>query len=265
MHRPINAEERIAARFIPSGYIEARREGSSVVYIDPSGLHGIAFRGSSMNSEWHYKFKSPEQRDRTIAEFFAGIVAHEEYKKERKARRQKPEERDTFKVKKALQAAGYNVASVKHGTGTASHWIEIRLDDYREIFDGNGYRVDRYGDVMGIAKMASGREHLEDDIQTDLFMVNILVDFTKRYKCKECASYPCDRPQYMSDDPEQSACPIFETPAAYQARQDRYNAEQPAEQPAEPPRAEIVPARFPASPCNRYGYLNVSIEEVPAE
>lgn len=34
----------------------------------------------------------------------------------------------TKAVKKALQAAGYPVTNVKHGTGTARSWIHIKLN-----------------------------------------------------------------------------------------------------------------------------------------
>lgn len=79
----------------------------------------------------------------------------------------------TLKVKQALKAAGYPDLSVTQGTGTASSWINITI--FGEKFS----QEKDYRRVMMIAKRASGREHLEDDIMTDLFMENILVRFSK--------------------------------------------------------------------------------------
>ncbi|MFA7122188.1 MAG: hypothetical protein WC277_11960 [Bacilli bacterium] len=84
------------------------------------------------------------------------------------------EESTTQRVKQALKAAGYPDVSVTRGKGTAYGWIHITV--YGEKFS----REKDYGKVMWIAKKASGREHLEDDIQTDLFRVNILVGFSKK-------------------------------------------------------------------------------------
>ena len=44
---------------------------------------------------------------------------------------------------------------------------------------------------MSIAKEASGRSHLEDDIQTDYFCVNINVNFKKYHTCSECVISDC--------------------------------------------------------------------------
>jgi hypothetical protein len=84
------------------------------------------------------------------------------------------EESTTQRVKQALKAAGYPDVSVTRGKGTASGWISVRV--FGERFS----REKDYGKVLRIAKKASGREHLEDDIMTDLFMVNINVTFVKK-------------------------------------------------------------------------------------
>jgi hypothetical protein len=197
MRRPITKEERIAARYIPAAYTIYRETKDGIVYSGMSDtpikgkiLHGIAFRGSAMNCEWHYNFRSQAQLEEETAKFFNNLDAHRKYQEERRATRNKGET-DTQKVKKALKAAGYNVTSVHRDTGTASHWIDITIDDYDEYIDKDGYRQRRYGDVMQIAKVASGREHLHDDISTDLFMVNITVNFTKYHRCSECLISNC--------------------------------------------------------------------------
>jgi hypothetical protein len=192
----------------------------------------------------HTTYQSEERCQAAIARFFEGWDSHKAYKEKRSASRTH-QETDTQKVKKALKAAGYPVTSVTRGRGTAAHWIEITIDDYQSIPDETGHLKSRYGDVMAIAQLASGREHLRDDPMTDLFMVNISVNFTKVYRCSECIISNCDK--YHT--PEMSACGGFHSremsdkAAAYYQRQE-------------------LPAPKPA--VGRYDYLNVTIEEVPA-
>lgn len=81
------------------------------------------------------------------------------------------EESTTQRVKRALKAAGYPDVSVTRGKGTSYGWIYVRVFGEKVSLEKD------YGKVLRIAKKASGREHLEDDIMTDLFMVNILVEF----------------------------------------------------------------------------------------
>lgn len=197
MHRPVNATERLAARYIPAGFTVYREIPGAIVYsgIRSTPLKGdlpsaIAYRGTAMNSEWNYTFRSIVQLNEEVEKFFDQVKAHRDYMQTRKATRDKSET-DTQKVKKALKLAGYAVTSVVRGTGTASNWIEIRIDDYDEYIDASGYKARRYSEVMQIAKEASGRSHLHDDIQTDYFCVNINVEFTKYHRCSECLISNC--------------------------------------------------------------------------
>ena len=204
MRRPITKEQRIAARYIPQGYTVYKETPGGIVYASADKLHGIAFRGTAMNSEWNYKFRVPTQLDQECDWFFENIKKHQEFKESRKLTRDHGET-DTQKVKKALKAAGYPVTSVHRDTGTASHWISITIDDYREKMNERGEMDDHYRKVLWIAQVASGREHLHDDIQTDLFMVNISVNFTKYRKCSECVISNCER----WHKPEDCACGSF--------------------------------------------------------
>jgi hypothetical protein len=190
MKLPKNAEERIKARFIPSIYKLYREVPGAVVYASEDHQHAIAFRGTALNHEWHFRFKNQQQLDRTCEELFDRVKAHQDYKAERKAKRVY-EEPDTLKVKRALKSAGYAVTSVHHDTGTASNWIDITIDDYDEYIDTNGHKQRRYGEVMRIAKIASGRQDLHDDISTDYFEVNINVTFKKYHRCGECLISNC--------------------------------------------------------------------------
>lgn len=204
MKRPINAQERISARYIPAGYTVYKEMNGGIVYASADKLHGIAFRGTAMNHEWNYRFRDPASLDQECDRFFGNLKAHQEFKKSRKLTRDKGET-DTQKVKKALKAAGYNVTSVTRGTGTASDWIEIRIDDYESVINERGDLDSQYGKVLWIAQVASGREDLHDDIQTDLFMVNISVNFSKYHRCAECVISNCDK--YHT--PESGACGGF--------------------------------------------------------
>jgi len=202
--RPSNAEERIQARYIPAGFTIYRQAAGGIVYAAPDKMSAIAYRGTAMKPEWHYRFQTPVQLDPECDRFFENLKAHEEFKQSRKLNRDKGET-DTQKVKKALKAAGYPVTSVTRGTGTASHWIEITIDDYQSVINNQGDMVSQYGAVLSIAKKASGREHLEDDIQTDLFLVNISVHFTKYRRCRECVISNCR--EYHT--PDSGACGGF--------------------------------------------------------
>ena len=213
MQRVITKEGRLAARYIPAGYTELRREGDSVIYVSPTGLTIIAYRGTAMNSSFHTQYRNLEQRDQDVDRFFRNIAETKKFYEDRKATRDKGET-DTQKVKKALKAAGYPVTSVHRDTGTASHWIDITIDDYQSIMNERGDMESQYGKVLWIAQVASGREHLHDDIQTDLFRVNISVNFTKYHKCSECVVSNCER--YACDKyhtPESCACGSFRNQA----------------------------------------------------
>jgi len=204
MMRPITAQERIASRYIPAGYKEYRRDGNTVVYVSETGKSGIAFRGTAMNADWHTTYTTIEAFERAITAFFDRQDEIRKWKETRKATRQHGET-DTQKVKKALKAAGYNVTSVHRDTGTASNWISITIDDYRDVINERGDMTDRYGNVLWIAQVASGRENCHDDIQSDYFEVNINVNFTKNHKCAECVISNCDK--YHT--PEMGACGGF--------------------------------------------------------
>jgi len=81
---------------------------------------------------------------------------------------------ETKLVKSALKTAGYN-ARVGHGKGTAYGWIKVSIKgpETWEEFHKSG----EYGKVHDIIQHAAKRDHLVDDIQTDLFMVCINVSY----------------------------------------------------------------------------------------
>jgi hypothetical protein len=204
MQRIITKEGRMAARWIPSGMTIYREIPGAIVYASPDKLHAVAYRGTAMNPEFNYKFRSSAQLDQECEQLFDRVKAHNEYR-ERKKAEIKTGVTDTQKVKKALKDAGYPVTSVTRGSGTAHNWIEIKIDDYQSKVNDKGRMESQYGDVMVIAKEASGRSHREDDIQTDYFCVNISVTFTKHHLCSECVISNCEK--YHT--PDSGACGGF--------------------------------------------------------
>lgn len=101
----------------------------------------------------------------------------------------------TQAVKRVLKEQGYEVVSCKYGTGTASWWIHTTViypDNLPPMLvkrdNGSGYDHEYYSNaysdfrskVAWEAQKAAGRGHLEDDIQTDLFMVCMNTDVISR-------------------------------------------------------------------------------------
>ena len=89
----------------------------------------------------------------------------------------KKEVSPTTAAKRALKAAGYEVTSCTRGRGTAWGWITAKITG---TWTDKEFRDEHYATAFGILKKATGREHLEDDIQTDLFMVNLHLDYDPR-------------------------------------------------------------------------------------
>ncbi len=95
--RPVTAEQRIAARYIPKNALPIEEQGLGVVYVYPSaGKYGaIAYLPKAMKRSWHYSFRTDAQLDKYIAEWFDGLRKHQEYVASNKAARKAPH---SFKV-----------------------------------------------------------------------------------------------------------------------------------------------------------------------
>jgi len=110
------------------------------------------------------------------------------------------QESETQAIKRVLKEQGYEVVSCTYGRGTASNWINtvvIYPDDAPpmtrpvERYPGqidqmytNEYDTFRRT-VAWEAQKAAGRGHLADDIQTDLFMVNMITSVISRKEHEE--------------------------------------------------------------------------------
>lgn len=104
-------------------------------------------------------------------------------------------------VRNALKEAGYEIVYCRHGKGTAYNWIEVEviypdnlppMTTPREMYpDGPiEHRYTReyddfYHAVRWLVQKSAGRGHLQDDIQTDYFCVNILVEVVSRKRYEE--------------------------------------------------------------------------------
>jgi hypothetical protein len=91
--RPSNAEERIQARYIPAGFTIYRQAAGGIVYAAPDKMRAIAYRGTAMRHEWHYRFRSLSEFEQTCDGFFESLKAHEEFKQKR------ANDRKNFEVK----------------------------------------------------------------------------------------------------------------------------------------------------------------------
>ena len=72
MIRPVKKDERIAARWIPADMTVYREIPGAIVYATPDKLHAIAYRGSAMNAEFNYRFRSPAQLDQECNNYSTG-------------------------------------------------------------------------------------------------------------------------------------------------------------------------------------------------
>lgn len=72
------AQERIACRYIPSGYTLFRQDGDSVVYASPDHRHAIAYFGKSRKSTWYYRFLNEAGFLDRVNGFFESVAAHRE-------------------------------------------------------------------------------------------------------------------------------------------------------------------------------------------
>jgi hypothetical protein len=73
---------------IPQGAVMDFRSddaGAVYTYQRAGGTYALAFRGTAGKPEWHYRFKTVEQRELRIAEFFTSIEAHQQRVTERRA------------------------------------------------------------------------------------------------------------------------------------------------------------------------------------
>ena len=81
-------QERIAGRYIPTGYTEFRRNGDNVIYASADHKYAMAYRAKAGKHTWHLRFVNENDFNRTVTGFFESverIKAANEKKKEEKS------------------------------------------------------------------------------------------------------------------------------------------------------------------------------------
>lgn len=72
----------------------------------------LAFHGKAAKPDWHYSFRTEEQRTKKIAEYLEGRKSHAAYRAEQKAKRQAPH---TLKVGDILSSSwGYDQTNIDY-------------------------------------------------------------------------------------------------------------------------------------------------------
>lgn len=90
-------EKLVSMRWIPSASRKVAHpdgEKLGVVYIgDAPGLFTVlAYRGSAKNHEFHFSYRTEEEVNKKVAQFFSGITSHKAYVAERREKHKAAEE-----------------------------------------------------------------------------------------------------------------------------------------------------------------------------
>ena len=127
----------------------------AVVFVDgpyKNGRFGAAgYSQRAFNPTTNYSYRTEEQRDKAVAEFFDNLRAHESRKAERKAERKadtRPSVADELRAK--LKAAGFNSrrVTVKHDHFSMGSSLDVTIRDPD-------------ADFQAIKKIASEFEHID--------------------------------------------------------------------------------------------------------
>ena len=74
MFARLTPEQRIAARYVPPGFVEMQRDGTTVAYADPVKPVAIVYSGKSARCEWYTSFGSRDAMTKAIERFFSAII-----------------------------------------------------------------------------------------------------------------------------------------------------------------------------------------------
>ena len=83
--------------YTPEGgtLVDPQGSDAAIYTYDTSGtLYALAFHGRAQKPDWHYRFRSEEQRTRAVETFILGRRGHMEIKQQRQAERQKGTQKD---------------------------------------------------------------------------------------------------------------------------------------------------------------------------
>lgn len=143
-------------------------------------------------------------------------------------------EQEVPEVRKLLKSRNLTIVYCKRGKGTAGGWIEVCVV-YPDNLPPMTKPVERYPgqidqvytnaysdfrcELMGAVQYACGREDLEDDIQTDLFMVNILLSVISKEEYEKNKAW---KKQQKDELTKGKTCKDCGTLGKYQQRKVRY-------------------------------------------
>ena len=120
----------LAARYVPSHYTNVLEhpEGLGIVYSgQAAGKHfAIAYAGNAGKSSWHHAFRSSEQMQREINQFFEGLTRHRDFVAERRKTDNEPH---NLKVGDIITNSwGYDQTNVDwyRVTKTTAHFVWLQ-------------------------------------------------------------------------------------------------------------------------------------------
>lgn len=74
----------LTSRFIPRGFTLLKETKLAVVYATADGLSAIAYSGKSNKSDWYYKYRTTDQLNKQIFDYFTRLESREKDKKDRR-------------------------------------------------------------------------------------------------------------------------------------------------------------------------------------
>ncbi len=124
----VTDEQLRAMRYIPKNSTPIEEPGLGIVYVAPSSTrpgyyHAIGYVGTAGKSAFNYIFKTDLELDAYVDKFFAGLLAHQQFVKDRRIEYNKPH---TFKVGEIITNSwGYDQTNVDwyRVSRTTEHYV----------------------------------------------------------------------------------------------------------------------------------------------
>ena len=106
MKRLTTKADRLAARYRPSVCTESAEHIDGVVFYSPDKLRAIAYSGTAGRPTWHYIFKTADDCEKAIAEFFADLDRTAEWRAKRAAANKANRSQDVAVIYQAVRESG---------------------------------------------------------------------------------------------------------------------------------------------------------------
>ena len=135
-------EDRIAMRFIPSGYTVYKECSNGIVYASPNKLSAISFIGTSSKPNWYYQFMTVEKMDAAVTRFLEKCDAILKWNDEKKADRAKF--KTELKVGDILNTSwGYDQTNVEFYQVLSVKGNTITIQEICGTYEATGYMAGR--------------------------------------------------------------------------------------------------------------------------